>query len=220
VAGEPKRVEPITWLCAASAILGVFLLEDAAVDPGPGDAWALASAFLFAVQILRTEARSKALDDDDQILPLLATTVATVAAVSVAAAGVLACLPVGGAEASGVGPAIDAAISWLSHPKESLSALLPRAPELLWTGLLTTDAVLLIELVALRDVTSIDAAIVYTLEPCIGAIFAWIALGERFGPLGFVGAAVILCSALAAQLLGGGGEEGKEDENKDNKKKR
>ena len=183
VAGQPKAVEPITWLCAASAILGVFLLEDAAVDPGPGDAWALASS-------------------------LLAVTVATVAAISAAAAGILACT----GEGSSVASALQAAREWLSHPGEALATdLLPRAPELLWTGLLSTDAVLLIELVALRDVSSIDAAIIYTLEPVMGAFLAWLILGERFGPLGCVGAAIILSSALAAQLVGGkGDEEGKE----------
>lgn len=205
VAGEPKAVEPITWLCAASAILGVFLLEDAAVDPGPGDAWALASALLFAVQIMRTEARSRE-TQEEQVLPLLAVTVATVAAISAAAAGLLACT---WGEGSSVSSALDAARHWLSHPQESLTSLLPRAPELLWTGLLSTDAVLLIELVALRDVTSIDAAIIYTLEPVLGAFLAWAFLGERFGPLGFVGAAIILSSALAAQLVGGGGDEEK-----------
>jgi len=207
VAGEPKTVQPVTWLCAASAILGVFLLEDAAVDPGPGDAWALASALLFAVQIMRTEARSRE-TEEEQVLPLLAVTVATVAAISAAAAGLLACAGEGNSVASALG----AARVWLSHPSESLTSLLPRAPELLWTGLLSTDAVLLIELVALRDVTSIDAAIIYTLEPVLGAFLAWLLLGERFGPLGFVGAAIILSSALAAQLLGGAGdeEEGKE----------
>ena len=207
VAGQPKAVEPITWLCAASAILGVFLLEDAAVDPGPGDAWALASSLLFAVQIMRTEARSRE-TAEEQVLPLLAVTVATVAAISAAAAGILACT----GEGSSVASALQAAREWLSHPGEALATdLLPRAPELLWTGLLSTDAVLLIELVALRDVSSIDAAIIYTLEPVMGAFLAWLILGERFGPLGFVGAAIILSSALAAQLVGGkGDEEGKE----------
>ncbi len=205
VAGEPKAVEPVTWLCAASAILGVFLLEDAAVDPGPGDAWALASALLFAVQIMRTEARSKE-TREEQVLPLLAVTVATVSVISAAAAGILACT----GEGNSVASAVDSASLWLSHPGESLSGLLPRAPELLWTGLLSTDAVLLIELVALRDVSSIDAAIVYTLEPVMGAFLAWLVLGERFGPLGFVGAAIILSSALAAQLVGGGGDAGDE----------
>ena len=209
VAGEPKAVEPVTWLCAASAICGVFLLEDAAVDPGPGDAWALASALLFAVQIMRTEARSRE-TAEEQVLPLLAVTVATVAAVSAAAAAVLACT----GEGDSVASAVEASRAWLSRPGEALAGLLPRAPELLWTGLLSTDAVLLIELVALRDVSSIDAAIVYTLEPVVGAFLAWLILGERFGPLGFVGAAVILSSALAAQLVGGsgggGGEQGEE----------
>jgi len=39
--------------------------------------------------------------------------------------------------------------------------------EVLYTGILTTDLVLLMELMALRDVTSTEAAIIYTLEPVL-----------------------------------------------------
>jgi drug/metabolite transporter (DMT)-like permease len=76
---------------------------------------------------------------------------------------------------------------------------------------MSTDAVLLLELVALRWVSSVDAAIVYTTEPVLGAIIAWFVLGERFGPKGFLGAAIIIVAALTTQLVGvqEGGEDGK-----------
>ena len=56
---------------------------------------------------------------------------------------------------------------------------------------------LLLELWAMKYVTSIDAAIVYSLEPVLGAGMAWAFLGERWGPLGWVGAAMIVGSSLA-----------------------
>lgn len=48
------------------------------------------------------------------------------------------------------------------------------------------------QVVSLRDVSAAEAAMVYTLEPLYGAGFAWLLLGERWGPMGWVGAALIL----------------------------
>lgn len=39
---------------------------------------------------------------------------------------------------------------------------------------------------------------VYTLEPLWGAGFAWLLLGERWGPMGWVGASLILGELCAA----------------------
>jgi len=56
--------------------------------------------------------------------------------------------------------------------------------------------------VALHDVSSTDAAIIYTMEPVLGAGLAYVVLGERWGSLGWVGAALIIASSLAAQIVG------------------
>lgn len=85
-----------------------------------------------------------------------------------------------------------------------LLALSPRAvPQVMYCGLLTTDLALLLEVLALQNVSSVDAAIIYTLEPVTGAGLAWLVLGERLGPLGLAGAGIILASSVASQLLGG-----------------
>lgn len=55
---------------------------------------------------------------------------------------------------------------------------------------------------ALHDVSSTDAAIIYTMEPVLGAGLAYVVLGERWGSLGWVGAALIIASSLAAQIVG------------------
>lgn len=62
------------------------------------------------------------------------------------------------------------------------------------------------QVVALHDASSVDAAIIYTMEPVVGAALSWAILGERWGKLGFLGAGLILASSLAAQLY----PEGKE----------
>ena len=59
-----------------------------------------------------------------------------------------------------------------------------------------------LQVVALHDVSSTDAAIIYTMEPVLGAAFAYALLGERWGHLGWAGAALIVVSSLAAQILG------------------
>ncbi len=59
-----------------------------------------------------------------------------------------------------------------------------------------------VQVYALQDVSSIEAAFVYTLEPVAGAALAYVALGERWGPSGWVGAALIIASNVVTQLYG------------------
>lgn len=59
-----------------------------------------------------------------------------------------------------------------------------------------------LQVVALHDVSSTDAAIIYTMEPVLGAGMAYVVLGERWGKLGWLGAALIIASSLAAQIVG------------------
>lgn len=59
----------------------------------------------------------------------------------------------------------------------------------------------------LSAVSSVEAAIIYTLEPVLGATFAWALLGERLGAKGLAGAAIIVASSLATQMFGGAAEQ-------------
>jgi drug/metabolite transporter (DMT)-like permease len=74
-------------------------------------------------------------------------------------------------------------------------------------GLGTTAFTLSVEMHALKDVSAPLAALIYTAEPLWGALFAWVLLGERWGPSGWLGAALIVGSCLAAQLAGSGKDE-------------
>ena len=97
-------------------------------------------------------------------------------------------------------------VNWCTHPPCLLPLLRPPpvslVPQVMYCGLLTTDLALLLEVLALQNVSSVDAAIIYTLEPVAGAGLAWLVLGERLGPLGLAGAGIILASSVASQLLG------------------
>lgn len=75
-------------------------------------------------------------------------------------------------------------------------------PALAYMGLGTTALTLWIEMSALKQVSAPLAALIYTAEPLWGAGFAWLLLGERWGPTGWIGAFLIVSSSLAAQLSG------------------
>ena len=80
-------------------------------------------------------------------------------------------------------------------------------PALLFMGLGTTALTLWIEMNALKHVSAPLAALIYTAEPLWGAGFAYGLLGERWGPWGWVGGALIVASCLYAQLGGRGNDD-------------
>ncbi|EIE22050.1 hypothetical protein COCSUDRAFT_56482 [Coccomyxa subellipsoidea C-169] len=189
-ASGKAHVKPLTYFSALMTLLGVALLVEkgGAFNPTQGDAWSLASAIFFGVQVFRTEIISRRLNKN-AVLPLMAAALTTVAGTSLVAAAVthpqavqnLLALP------AQVHAMVQGGIPWW---------------QIMYTGLMSTDAVLMIEVVALHDVSSTDAAIIYTMEPVLGAGLAYVVLGERWGSLGWVGAALIIASSLAAQIVG------------------
>ena len=154
-----------------------------------GDVWSIISAVAFGVQIYRTEHFSRILGSR-QMLPLMSVVLGTTAVLAAVSAGgtLPALITMAITEpAAALAATVGAHIPWL---------------QVLYTGLFTTDVALLMELTALRDVTSTEAAIIYTMEPVLGAGLAFAVLGERWGPTGWVGAALIVSSCLGMQLLG------------------
>lgn len=51
-------------------------------------------------------------------------------------------------------------------------------------------------MIAMRDISATETAIIYGLEPVWGAGFAWFLLGERWGVSGWFGAALVLGNHL------------------------
>lgn len=56
-------------------------------------------------------------------------------------------------------------------------------------------------MVAMRDVSATETAIIYGLEPVWGAGFAWCLLGERWGRIGWIGAALVLGKCLRYSIM-------------------
>ncbi|KAL4422527.1 hypothetical protein ABPG75_008724 [Micractinium tetrahymenae] len=190
-----KGVSAVTWASCCAALLGVGLLEQNGAPPGVGDVWSMLSAVAFGVQIFRTEHWARILGNGSN-LPLMSVVLTTTMGFAALATGV--------AHHGEIAAA-------LQHP-DTLANMLTTAQfpwqQVLYCGLLTTDLALLMEILALQDVSSVEAAIIYTLEPVLGAYFAWALLGERLGAKGLAGAAIIVASSLATQVLGGGADQG------------
>lgn len=55
----------------------------------------------------------------------------------------------------------------------------------------------ILQFAAMKDVSATETAIIYGLEPVWGAAFAWFLLGERWGPLGWIGAALVICKMIS-----------------------
>eukprot|EP00854_Cymbomonas_tetramitiformis_P001484 gene1484-2111_t len=182
-----KKITATTWGACVVSITGVMMLEAGGSPPTMGDAWILLSAFLFGMHIFRTEHHTKQLQAQQRMQ--LTGLQLTVIAVLAAAFGI--------AEHSST--ILADSTLWSVSSAASLLGRLPW-PELFYTGLVSTAGCLWIELTALENVEAVDAAIIYTLEPLWGAGFAWLMLGERWGPEGWIGAALIMSGCLAAQL--------------------
>ncbi|HEX5416208.1 MAG TPA: DMT family transporter [Chloroflexota bacterium] len=83
------------------------------------------------------------------------------------------------------------------HPVVPVGSALSAAT---YTGLLGSAAVLGIQTSVQRYTSASHAALIFSLEPVFAAIFAFIIAGERLGPAGLLGGALILAGMVAAEL--------------------
>eukprot|EP00887_Chlorella_sp_A99_P008087 scaffold12.g8087.t1 len=182
------RLKRTAWAAVAASMVGIGLLEDSGAPAAIGDLWSFASAVLFGMQIWRAEVWSKRLGGK-QAMPILSVTVLMVCAVSL-----LSMLVVHSEAATQllwVPTALSAARTYFTGRT---------AFAVVYMGLGVTVGGLWLELIALQDITSTEAAIIYSSEPLWGAGMAYLLLNERWGLGGWVGAALIIASCLVAQL--------------------
>ncbi|CAK0794495.1 unnamed protein product, partial [Prorocentrum cordatum] len=192
-----------TWIAAALAIVGVFLLEigpDGGVSPSWGDAWALLQCVGFGTAFWRTEKMMAR--NPDQTLPITAVQVTVAALASLAwfvldggsLDSVLAPSPQGAAAASAgavslelgpLGELIHGAGKAVRRP--GIGGFLPEgvSPAALaavaWTGLVTTALNRLGETTSLGKISSSDATVLLCTEPIWAAVFAVYLLDEQLG---------------------------------------
>ncbi|KQK18639.1 uncharacterized protein LOC100835286 [Brachypodium distachyon] len=180
-----------TWLGALLSMVGVGILELSGSPPCVGDLLTLLSAFCFAIHMLRTEHISRNMKKDN-FLALVGCQVLVLALVSAASFIVKRLL--------------QSMVHWnlKSQTPTQLFSMMAAFPWLaiLYTGILSTTFCLWAEVVAMRDVSATETAIIYGLEPVWGAAFAWAIHGERWGVTGLIGAIFIIAGSLMVQILG------------------
>jgi drug/metabolite transporter (DMT)-like permease len=191
------KIKPLVWGCGLAALLGTTMLESGGgAPPNIGDAISIVSALFFAVQLFRTEHISRELPEGSA-LPLMAVSMAVVAGLSTAGAAAVHWEDAA-ATAASLQHMVLAAGSGAAGSEGAGKSLL----ELLYTSLCSTDLALFLELMALQSVSSTEAAMVYSMEPVSGAMMAYVFLGDRWGPVGWLGAAVILLASIVTQTQG------------------
>lgn len=177
-----------TWFGAFMSLLGVALLESSGSPPSVGDVLNLLSAVFFGIHMLRTEHISRNTKKEN-ILSLLGYEVCVVALFS-------AMWYVVGGRSQEFNPSL-----WTWTLVRDWIVAFPWIPAL-YTGVFSTGLCLWVEMVAMRDVSATETAIIYGLEPVWGAGFAWFLLGERWGTSGWIGALLVLGGSLTVQIFG------------------
>ncbi|KAJ7975229.1 Drug/metabolite transporter [Quillaja saponaria] len=176
-----------TWFGVLMSAIGVAMLECSGSPPSVGDLLNFLSAIFFGIHMLRTEHISRSTKKEN-FLPLLGYEVSVVALLSTIWAF--------------IGKRFDGNQSvWTWMELWDWMVAFPWIPAL-YTGVFSTGLCLWIEMEAMRNVSATQTALIYGLEPLWGAGFAWFLLGERWGTIGWIGAALVLGGSLMVQMFG------------------
>ena len=162
------------WVAAVFAFAGVGILSYDRFPPNLGDFWTLGAALSLSLYILRTEVYASRF-----------FTPSLVAAQLWAAFG-FACLWV-----------------LLSEPQLlTTGQLFSDMPwtSVLYLGVVVTAGSIWVQTWGQARVTSTEAALIYTLEPVWGLVFAYLILDEVLGWQGFLGASLVVLATLISQF--------------------
>lgn len=161
------------WPGALSCLVGAFLLSGAhRLEISLGDSWVIASALPWALHVLMVGRVA-----DRMSAPFL------VAGGQFLVCGLLA-----------LGYAL------LAEPS-SWAGLRAAAWPILYTGVLSVGVAFTAQVVAQRYAHAADAAIILSSETVFAALFGYWLMGDRLGPSGLAGCALIFLSMVAVQLL-------------------
>src|SRR5215218_9385888 len=157
------------WLGVALAVLGLAMLSGVSSGSTAGDLLVLAGAALYALQIALMERFAPRYDT-------LAFTTAEMAAAFVGFAAV--------AVAAGQVEVPHGATVWAA---------------LLVTGIFASALAFLVQAWAQRRTSATRTALMFALEPVFAGIFGYALAGDRLGPLGWTGCAVIMTGIAIAE---------------------
>ena len=207
-------VRPVVWASCAMATVGVALLvgNDGAGTLGMGDMLCVLSAVLFGAHMYVAGQCSGSIQtavdlemkERKEISPSISesalreTKARDMVAVQLGTASVMTgLLALPQAVTLGPGRVMELVNEIASQPDQWEAVVFP----VLFMGVITTSLTLSLEMMAMAEVSAPLAALIYSVEPLWGAGFAWMVLGERWGGLGWIGAAMIVLAAGGAQVL-------------------
>ncbi len=169
------------WAACAMALAGMALMFHENEPWNLGDTLTLASTVFYAIYILTLEGCARRTAQ----APLRATRMAAVQAlVMFAASAVLLLIRHGGVASS-----LD---TLAALPVASWAALL-------YLGMVASVLVVTLQAWGQQRVDAMRSAIVFGLEPVFAALTAWVLIGERMGPAGMAGAALIVLALVVSQ---------------------
>jgi drug/metabolite transporter (DMT)-like permease len=163
----------IIWPAALLALAGIYYLSGGNLSALKiGDFWMIACAVCFAIQVL--------------LIGIFATSSGR--PLTLSAIQFLVC---------GIGSILIAvpteAIAWAN--------IVAAAPEILYTGLISTGVAYTLQVVGQRWTTSSQAAIFLASESLFGALFGALLLGERIGTVGYVGCLLIFAAMVMVEIV-------------------
>jgi drug/metabolite transporter (DMT)-like permease len=183
IVGQKLRSQ--TFVAAAIAVVGVGLLSYDGSPPNLGDAWTLLCAFFYATYIVRLSGYAS------QYSPLA-----------------LSGVQLGMTALFSLGWVMVAQPQWLSTIpfSDGFVTQFPWIP-VLYLGAIVTAMTIWFQTWGQSMVNPPEAAIIFTLEPVWGSVFAYLIIQERLGLQGFIGAGAIIAAMLLSQLPIGKREE-------------
>lgn len=168
-----KNPHPVIWLCAPLAVLGIYLLSGANINPfGIGDYLVLSSALFWGLQVallgyLATKTG----------LPLFISTVCFLSAGMIAMAGAFTMETV------------------------TLAALQVGWVEIVYAGIFSTAIGFSLQAVGQQHVPPANAGIIVSSESLFAAAGGAIIFGERLSPIGYWGIAILFIAIVAVESI-------------------
>ncbi len=173
----------IIWPCALTALYGIYLLGDGGFSGlNSGDWLVIAAALVGAAHIV---VLGHVVQRHGHPVQIAVTQFAVAGTVSLLGHFLFVAFPA----ASTIEPAM------------ALQPILNALPEILYAGIFSTGLAFTLMAIGQRYTREADAAILLSSEALFAALFgAWL-LGERLGPTGYLGCALIFAAIVLVQLV-------------------
>ncbi|HEY5548880.1 MAG TPA: DMT family transporter [Coriobacteriia bacterium] len=161
------------WVGVVSAVVGLWMLSGGGGSGGwgVGDTLVLICAAAYAGHMIVLGSIGRGYDTRPLTLVQLATVTVVCGAVGLAT----------------------------EHPPVPTGA--PLWTALLVTGVLASAVAFAVQTYAQKHLSPTRTALILICEPAFGGLFAWLVAGEILGPMGLVGAVLILVGMAASELL-------------------